>query len=986
MSLAEIAPGSLLLFSRFIFGNVRRRGSRGVSMVSSRCAQFLESKFEDLYIHSAPSHHRCAPRSSPTSRCVRLAQEGDLSAAYRALNPSPVVDPTSLSEEDLLTLFPASHEELVVDPQRWSPAILQPESGRDSIDSVMLSLRRTDLMKATGPDGISFGALLAAYEEDPLAFKDFIVKVANGLLAPFFRRTRLVLLRKPNGKPRPICIASTVRRVIGKAMIAEWKKKGGVSSLAPHQFGVGVSAGTESVVFLSRALQTANPDHGLLFFDAVNAFNSVKRSSILRGISVCAPTFIPYFNTFYSMPSKAVCYSQTGSPVREINMSTGVQQGCVAGSLFYCAAVEIDVLRGLREEFPSAVISAVVDDTFIFSAPQQAGALTQSYIRRMHHIGISVGKECVLAPHISPRDRGFYESANLPILSDGMERLGTAFGTAEYIRAWGEKKGAEFRSALSSISPLFRHHPQVALALLTTCILPRVTYVLRTTPFLSLNNYCELVTSSTKAALLSILHRTELHCNQAQTELRWLQASLPTHMGGISLRLPSRQKFSAFLGTYMQARLSISNMVGPLLPNRLWSEQMFRDKSDDHTLKSLRCAVAESTSHIASHFGDHFCSTHQVHILSDPAFYEFTQGKVDGTPLRHPQRWLQTKFDLGGREYLLSHATSHHCAAVRSLSSSNSYANAFISFFPSAIYPGINAGPTRPLSAEFFRVALQARFVLPDPYLSSICTNLTSVTCKCGHIIAKDDDLHLYSCGRSDGVVQRHDAVMNTILAIARSAGFSTLRDRAYRPIGYAEHKKLPDGVLLDYTDGTPLALDLTVSNPLVDKYKSHAPNTSAYASFVSRGKKFKEYLGRLPSVTDCLFDDKPLTANTLRPTLINDAIGPTLFLPLSIETHGACSPEIPNLLSTFASRRSDLLSNEFGVLYYPFYKSLYSKLLSNSLMYGFVTSICSLRNSLITRMTNVTDNQNSLLGADSGNGCDSDGIVNNNNFLLEGG
>ena len=986
MSLAEIAPGSLLLFSRFIFGNVRRRGCRGISMVSSRCSQFLENKFEELFIQSAPSLHRSAPRTSPISRCIRLAQEGDLGAAYRALNPSPVMDPATLSEDDLLSLFPASHEELIVDSPRWSPAILQSDSGRDSIDSVMLSLRRTDLVKAAGPDGICFGALLAAYEEDALAFKDFIVKVANGLLAPFFRGTRLVLLRKPNGKPRPICIASTVRRVIGKAMMAEWKGKGGVSSLSPHQFGVGVPAGTESVVFLSRALQTANPGHGLLFFDAVNAFNSVRRSSILRGIKQCAPTFLSYFQTFYSQPSKAVCYSQTGLPVREISMSTGVQQGCVAGSLFYCAAVEVDVLRGLREEFPSAVISAVVDDTFIFSTPQQAGVLTQSYIRRMHHIGITVGKECVLAPCISPQDRLSYENANLPVLSEGMERLGTAFGTADYIRAWGTRKAAEFNSALSSISPLFRQHPQVALALLTSCILPMVTYVLRTTPFLLLNNFCKSVTVSARTALLSILDRTDLHCNQAQTDLRWLQASLPAHMGGISLRLPSRQKFSAFLGSYMQARLSISRMVGTNLPDQLWSEQMFLDKSDDYTLKSLRCAVAESTSHIASQFGDRFCCTHQVHILSDPTFYDSAQRKIEGTPLRHPQRWLQSKFDLGGREYLLSNATSHHCAAVRSLSSSNSYANAFISFFPSAVHPGINAGPTRPLSSEFFRIALQARLVLPDPYLSSICTNVTSITCKCGHVIAKDDDLHLYSCGRSDGLVQRHDAVMNTILAIARCAGFSTLRDRAYRPIGYAEHKKLPDGVLLDFTDGTPLALDLTVSNPLVDKYKNHAPTTAAYASFVNRGKKFKEYLGRLPSVADCLFDDKPLTVNTLRPTLISDAIGPTLFLPLSIETHGACSPEIPNLLSAFASRRSESMSNEFGVLYYSLYKNLYTKLLSNSLVYGFATSISSLRNCLIARMTNVTGDQNSLLDTGSGDARDSDGIVNNNNNIsLEG-
>ncbi len=159
----------------------------------------------------------------------------------------------------------------------------------------------------------------------PLLLLAFATLVLDGRtpeeVRPFFFGASLVALQKKCGGIRPIAVGCTLRRLVAKVAgfsVADDK----AALLAPHLLGYGVRGGAEAAVHAARKfLSNLDPEHAIVKLDFSNAFNSIRRDSMLEAIRSHAPSIYPLVHTAYS----ALLVLRWGD--RTISSAEGVQQG-----------------------------------------------------------------------------------------------------------------------------------------------------------------------------------------------------------------------------------------------------------------------------------------------------------------------------------------------------------------------------------------------------------------------------------------------------------------------------------------------------------------------------------------------------------------------------------------------------------------------------------------------------------------------------------
>ena len=149
----------------------------------------------------------------------------------------------------------------------------------------------------------------------------------------------------------PIAVGLTLRRLVSK-VANSLLMESCVPILAPRQLGVGVKSGAEALVHAARRF-LGGMSAGQIFvkLDFSNAFNTLRRDSLLEAVFHCAPGLLPYASSAYGGPS--ILWLGDGT----MSSAEGVQQGDPLGPLLFCLAV-----NGLLQPIKSEFVSGYLDD------------------------------------------------------------------------------------------------------------------------------------------------------------------------------------------------------------------------------------------------------------------------------------------------------------------------------------------------------------------------------------------------------------------------------------------------------------------------------------------------------------------------------------------------------------------------------------------------------------------------------------------------
>ena len=164
-------------------------------------------------------------------------------------------------------------------------------------------------------------------------------------------------------KWRPICIGDCLYRLM--ASITARKLAPLVTDeLAPIQLAIGLKGGAEIGAIMARILSDVE-GNGLLIFDIENAFNSVRKILVWKGLERYLPQALPLFKSLYGNS----CELRNGFGELLCQNFTGVRQGDPLSLLLFCIAL-IDIFKQVRFEVQrisgncNSATSGYADDLF----------------------------------------------------------------------------------------------------------------------------------------------------------------------------------------------------------------------------------------------------------------------------------------------------------------------------------------------------------------------------------------------------------------------------------------------------------------------------------------------------------------------------------------------------------------------------------------------------------------------------------------------
>jgi hypothetical protein len=162
---------------------------------------------------------------------------------------------------------------------------------------------------------------------------------------------KLLAIAKKNRGIRPLAVGYVWRRLTAK-VACNHVKEASAALLAPRQLGFGVSGGAEAAVTAAR-LYLENSESGKLFIkvDFRNAFNTVRRDSILQAVAKHFPELLPFASSSVSRPSVLQFASFA------LLSEEGAQQGDPLSPLYFCL-----VIKELLDSMMSELVLAYLDD------------------------------------------------------------------------------------------------------------------------------------------------------------------------------------------------------------------------------------------------------------------------------------------------------------------------------------------------------------------------------------------------------------------------------------------------------------------------------------------------------------------------------------------------------------------------------------------------------------------------------------------------
>merc|ERR1711994_1227579 len=155
-----------------------------------------------------------------------------------------------------------------------------------------------------------------------------------------------------------------LRRLVAKVAARKIMTKV-VDLLSPHQLGVGVRGGAESIIHGVNLCLQSDPSIMVLQADIQNAFNTVKRDYLLMEVADKIPELLAFTSVCYGGPSHLIF----GDHV--LQSSVGLQQGDPMSPTIF-GIVLLPVCLRIQQEVPSVRLNAwYLDDSHILGRKQE---------------------------------------------------------------------------------------------------------------------------------------------------------------------------------------------------------------------------------------------------------------------------------------------------------------------------------------------------------------------------------------------------------------------------------------------------------------------------------------------------------------------------------------------------------------------------------------------------------------------------------------
>ena len=315
-------------------------------------------------------------------------------------------------------------------------------------------------------------------------------------------------------------------RLIAKCLASEAKSEA-IELFDSLQLGVGISGGAEAIIHSSEItydnIVSAQKDEGVLQIDFQNAFNSVKRSHLLKATY----EFIPGIAAFTNF-----CYCQHTPLFHNnaiIQSESSIQQGDPLGPLLFSLTLWL-IIQKIKTLVPDLVQHTwYLDDGFIAGSVDQIKQTLEVLANEGPERSLILRKDkCELW---SIKDLPSVDQAVKRNLGNRFEILGAAVGSKEFVASCLKRRVQKILSMLDNL-----HH----------CLgTPKLVYSLRTnTPSNEMLEVLKSFDDGQREVLDQII-------GSIIDDDAWQQSSLPISLSGLGVRQSQEQYKSAFVGSIL---------------------------------------------------------------------------------------------------------------------------------------------------------------------------------------------------------------------------------------------------------------------------------------------------------------------------------------------------------------------------------------------------------------------------------------------------
>ena len=596
-------------------------------------------------------------------------------------------------------------------------------------------------------------------------------------MAPFLCSARLIALRKPDCTAqhlslRPIAVGEVLRRIVSKVACGSAPGRVGQEYLRPLQCGVGVPGAAECVGQAVQRLvrHSTSMDWVIFQADIINAFNMISRQSILDEVSAQAPPLLPWTKTCYGSHSHLVLDGVL------LPSACGVQQGDPLAPFLFSLAIH-PVVRTL----PVLPLNSwYLDDGTIACTASELPNVLDHLHQGFTQLGLSLNpRKCVLwgpglhqgnplgDPHLPTEVASHSLLSSIPLLpyhpGTGVRVLGVPVehpSTASYRSHFLDTMVDQLERVTHLLGllgqPAWQYHMLVKS--LDAC---KFFFVLRSTD----TSLCRAPLSRASTVLRHALG--DILGVSSVSDPTWLNAQLPTRLGGIGLKDPALLVDAARLSGILSFHSAASRLGFGDLPGGL---------SDDFS------SVCRG---LAKWLGDSF------EPLAPWSRTPPLPQAIDRPYLK--QSWWSDHLQQAIRRSLPPVSTTRDTCRLQLQQGLHS--SSWLAAVPHKGVPSLLTGPE-------FRTALRWWLGLP------LCAPASPLLCPlCGESADVYGDHWL--CCSSSLLTRRHNSLRDFLASFLRSHSFPCTTEVT---IG---GKERPADVALEGFEPRPLAIDLTISHPL---------------------------------------------------------------------------------------------------------------------------------------------------------------------------